>query len=77
MQLGDRCSSEADCGSELYCYNCWLEFAGRKCVRTTVPNPFKIDSSLPSNKYAFLTTHNSSIRGEPSRKGVLRVTLYN
>ncbi|PUZ72847.1 hypothetical protein GQ55_2G428000 [Panicum hallii var. hallii] len=36
------------------------------------------DTSLQFNKYAFLTTHNSfSIRGEPSRTGVPRVTLYN
>ncbi|KAI5007797.1 hypothetical protein ZWY2020_008845 [Hordeum vulgare] len=78
-ELGDRCSSEADCGSELYCYNCWIEFAGKRCVRTTVADPFKIvDTSLPFNKYAFLTTHNSfSIRGEPSHTGVPRITLYN
>uniref|UniRef100_A0A453B4P0 Uncharacterized protein n=1 Tax=Aegilops tauschii subsp. strangulata TaxID=200361 RepID=A0A453B4P0_AEGTS len=36
------CSSEGDCGSELYCYNCWIEFAGKRCVRTTVADPFKI-----------------------------------
>ncbi|KQK15338.1 PI-PLC X domain-containing protein At5g67130 isoform X2 [Brachypodium distachyon] len=78
-EVGDRCSSEADCGSELYCYNCWIEFAGKKCVRSTVADPFKIvDTSLPFNKYAFLTTHNSfSIRGEPSRTGVPRITFYN
>ncbi|KAL6656923.1 hypothetical protein ACP70R_004703 [Stipagrostis hirtigluma subsp. patula] len=78
-KLGDRCSSETDCGPELYCFNCWIELAGKKCVRTTVANPFKIvDTSLPFNKYAFLTTHNSfSIHGEPSRTGVPRVTLYN
>ncbi|KAL6841970.1 hypothetical protein ACP4OV_028482 [Aristida adscensionis] len=35
-------------------------------------------TSLPFNKYAFLTTHNSfSIHGEPSRTGVPRITLYN
>ncbi|WVZ66632.1 hypothetical protein U9M48_015822 [Paspalum notatum var. saurae] len=80
LLLGDRCSSDADCDSELlYCNNCWLEFSGKKCVRTTVASPFKItDTSLPFNKYAFLTTHNSfSILGEPSRTGVPRVTLYN
>uniref|UniRef100_A0ACD5WP23 Uncharacterized protein n=1 Tax=Avena sativa TaxID=4498 RepID=A0ACD5WP23_AVESA len=78
-ELGDRCSSSADCGSELYCYNCWVEFAGKRCVRKTVADPFKIvDTSLPFNKYAFLTTHNSfSIRGEPSQTGVPRITLYN
>uniref|UniRef100_A0A453B527 PI-PLC X domain-containing protein n=2 Tax=Aegilops tauschii subsp. strangulata TaxID=200361 RepID=A0A453B527_AEGTS len=78
-ELGDRCSSEGDCGSELYCYNCWIEFAGKRCVRTTVADPFKIaDTSLPFNKYAFLTTHNSfSIRGEPFHTGVPRITLYN
>ncbi|TVU38059.1 hypothetical protein EJB05_11406 [Eragrostis curvula] len=78
-KVGDPCSSEADCGSELYCYNCWIEFAGKRCIRTTVTNPFQIvDTSLPFNKYAFLTTHNSfSIHGEPSRTGVPRITLYN
>lgn len=36
------------------------------------------DTSLPFNKYAFLTTHNSfSIHGEPSHTGVPRITLYN
>ncbi|XP_051207261.1 PI-PLC X domain-containing protein At5g67130 [Lolium perenne] len=78
-ELGDRCSSSADCGNELYCYNCWVEFAGKRCVRKTVSDPFKIvDTSLPFNKYAFLTTHNSfSIHGEPSHTGVPRITLYN
>lgn len=44
-----------------------------------VADPFKIvDTSLPFNKYAFLTTHNSfSIHGEPSHTGVPRITLYN
>lgn len=36
------------------------------------------NNSLPFNKYAFLTTHNSfAIDGEPSHTGVPRVTLTN
>ncbi|PRQ53305.1 putative PLC-like phosphodiesterase, TIM beta/alpha-barrel domain-containing protein [Rosa chinensis] len=37
-----------------------------------------LNSSLPFNKYAFLTTHNAfAIEGEPSHTGVPRVTLTN
>ncbi|CAN1313226.1 PI-PLC X domain-containing protein At5g67130 [Linum perenne] len=36
------------------------------------------NNSLPLNKYAFLTTHNSfAIRGEPSHTGVPRITATN
>ncbi|CAN1794812.1 PI-PLC X domain-containing protein At5g67130 [Linum perenne] len=36
------------------------------------------NNSLPFNKYAFLTTHNSfAIRGEPSHTGVPRITATN
>ena len=36
------------------------------------------NNSLPFNKYAYLTTHNSyAIEGEPSHTGVPRVTFDN
>jgi hypothetical protein len=36
------------------------------------------NNSLPFNKYAYLTTHNSyAIVGEPSHTGIPRITLYN
>lgn len=36
------------------------------------------NNSLPFNKYAYLTTHNSyAIEGEPSHTGLPRVTLNN
>jgi hypothetical protein len=78
-QLGDRCTSDKDCGTGLYCFDCQLEFSGPRCVRYTVSDPFKqVNNSLPFNKYAYLTTHNSfAIVGEPSHTGVLRVTFDN
>ncbi|OAY77956.1 PI-PLC X domain-containing protein [Ananas comosus] len=78
-QLHDSCSSNGDCEPGLYCFNCQLEFSGSRCVRSTVSNPFEIvNNSLPFNKYAFLTTHNSfAIDGEPSHTGVPRVTFDN
>ncbi|XP_020099663.1 PI-PLC X domain-containing protein At5g67130 [Ananas comosus] len=78
-KLHDSCSSNGDCEPGLYCFNCQLEFSGSRCVRSTVSNPFEIvNNSLPFNKYAFLTTHNSfAIDGEPSHTGVPRVTFDN
>lgn len=78
-QLGDDCSSDGDCGAGLYCLACSAAFRGSKCVRSTATNQFKLlNSSLPFNKYAFLTTHNAfAIEGEPSHTGVPRVTFNN
>ncbi|KAI5665751.1 hypothetical protein M9H77_15604 [Catharanthus roseus] len=78
-QLGDECSVDGDCGSGLYCLGCSAGFSGSKCVRYTSTNQFKIvNSSLPFNKYAFLTTHNAfAIEGEPSHTGVPRLTFNN
>ncbi|CAA7393393.1 unnamed protein product [Spirodela intermedia] len=53
-------------------------FRSSHCVRSTVTNQFKLNNSLPFNKYAYLTTHNAyAIEGEPSRTGVPRVTFTN
>ncbi|XP_039796759.1 PI-PLC X domain-containing protein At5g67130-like [Panicum virgatum] len=58
--------------SGLSCCN-WDGCVRQKCVQTTVASPFDtIDTSLPFNKYAFLTTHNSF-----SITGVTRLTFYN
>ncbi|XP_068501919.1 PI-PLC X domain-containing protein At5g67130-like isoform X2 [Phaseolus vulgaris] len=78
-KLNDECSSNGDCGPGLYCFSCPLGFSGSRCVRSSVTDPFKlINNSLPFNKYAFLTTHNSfAIHGEPSNTGVPRVTITN
>lgn len=78
-KLDDKCSADADCGPGLYCLSCTLSFQGRRCVRSTGTNPFKlVNSSLPFNKYAFLTTHNAfAIEGEPSHTGIPRITPTN
>lgn len=56
-KLGGSCRSDANCMSGLSCCN-WDGCVRRKCVQTTVASPFDtIDTSLPFNKYAFLTTH--------------------
>ncbi|KAL3525831.1 hypothetical protein ACH5RR_014203 [Cinchona calisaya] len=72
----DECSSDADCGTGLYCFSC---LTISRCVRSSATNQFKLlNNSLPFNKYAFLTTHNSfAIEGEPSHTGVPRLTFNN
>ncbi|KAL8044233.1 hypothetical protein ABFX02_08G033600 [Erythranthe guttata] len=73
-QVGDDCSSDADCGSGMYCFTCRPEFDGSKCVRSTATNQFTIvNNSLPFNKYAFLTTHNAFAIED----GVPRLTFTN
>ncbi|CAK9326393.1 unnamed protein product [Citrullus colocynthis] len=79
-KVGDECSSSEDCGGGLYCFSCRPRlFGGSRCVRSTYTDQFKLlNNSLPFNKYAYLTTHNSfAVEGEPSQTGVPRVTLYN
>ncbi|KAG6479586.1 hypothetical protein ZIOFF_063053 [Zingiber officinale] len=75
--LLEECSSDSDCQAGLYCFSCGL--SASRCVRYTATDEFKIvNNSLPFNKYAYLTTHNSfAIVGEPSRTGVPRVTFTN
>ncbi|CAI0390716.1 unnamed protein product [Linum tenue] len=75
-QLRDGCSNNRDCAAGLYCLSCSLAFNGSRCVRSTIADQFKLlNNSLPFNKYAFLTTHNSfAIRGEPPGTGIPRVT---
>ncbi|CAL0315252.1 unnamed protein product [Lupinus luteus] len=66
----ENCSSNVDFAAELLLFE--------KCTRSTVTNPFKIgNGSLPFNKYAFLTTHNSyAIGSGPFLQGV-RLTFIN
>ncbi|XP_004491886.1 PI-PLC X domain-containing protein At5g67130 isoform X5 [Cicer arietinum] len=76
VQLLDECNADEDCGAGLYCSSCAFGFSGSRCVRSSITDQFKLlNNSLPFNKYAFLTTHNSfSIEGEPSHTGVPRIT---
>ncbi|XP_024184478.1 PI-PLC X domain-containing protein At5g67130 [Rosa chinensis] len=76
-KLLDQCSTDGDCEAGLYCFSCPFEFLGSRCVRSTTTNQFQLlNSSLPFNKYAFLTTHNAfAIEGEPSHTGVSRFPL--
>ncbi|GAV78762.1 hypothetical protein CFOL_v3_22227 [Cephalotus follicularis] len=75
-QLQEDCSSDADCAAGLYCFSC--ESGPSKCVRSNITDQFQIlNNSLPFNKYAFLTTHNSfAISGEASHTGP-RITFTN
>jgi hypothetical protein len=77
--VGDSCSTAVDCGGGQWCFDCQPEFAGSSCVRSAATNPFQLtNNSLPFNKYAYLTTHNSfAIVGEPSHTGVPRITFDN
>lgn len=77
--VGESCSTAADCGGGQWCLDCQPEFAGSSCVRSAATNPFQLtNNSLPFNKYAYLTTHNSfAIVGEPSHTGVPRITFDN
>ncbi|CAN8312156.1 unnamed protein product [Cochlearia groenlandica] len=65
LQMGDQCSSNKDCNVGLECYKCGIDVA--KCVRSNITNQFTVvNNSMPFNKYAFLTTHNSyAIEGKP------------
>ncbi|WJX57478.1 hypothetical protein P8452_43035 [Trifolium repens] len=56
----DKCSSSGNCLTGHFCSSCRVEFQGSRCVRSSTTNPFKLlNTSLPYNKYAYLTTHNS------------------
>ncbi|XP_019091388.1 PREDICTED: PI-PLC X domain-containing protein At5g67130-like isoform X1 [Camelina sativa] len=65
LELGDQCSLDEDCNVGLGCYKCGIEVA--RCVRSNITYPFSVvNNSMPFNKYAFLTTHNSfAIEGKP------------
>ncbi|KAL6324653.1 hypothetical protein AAG906_013466 [Vitis piasezkii] len=78
-RLLDECSTDEDCGAGLYCFSCPQGFSGSRCVRSSITDQFKVlNNSLPFNKYAFLTTHNSyAIDGEQSHTGVPRLTFTN
>ncbi|KAJ0981951.1 hypothetical protein J5N97_010206 [Dioscorea zingiberensis] len=75
----DTCSNDKDCAAGLYCFSCPLGFSGSRCIRSSVTDPFKLlNNSLPFNKYAYLTTHNSyAIDTEPSHTGFPRITFTN
>ncbi|KAK9277533.1 hypothetical protein L1049_007077 [Liquidambar formosana] len=78
-KLREECSSDGDCAAGLHCFSCPVEYEGSRCVRSSFSDQFKlVNNSLPFNKYAFLTTHNSfAITGEPSHTRVPRVTFTN
>ncbi|KAG7654184.1 PLC-like phosphodiesterase TIM beta/alpha-barrel domain superfamily [Arabidopsis suecica] len=65
FQLGDQCSSDEDCNAGLGCFKCGIDVA--RCVRSNITDQFSVvNNSMPFNKYAFLTTHNSyAIEGKP------------
>ncbi|KAL2499846.1 PLC-like phosphodiesterases superfamily protein [Abeliophyllum distichum] len=73
-QIGDECSTNADCEAGLYCFSCAASFSGSRCVRSIATNQFQLlNNSLPFNKYAFLTTHNAFAIDD----GVPRLTFTN
>ncbi|KAK7381229.1 hypothetical protein VNO78_33760 [Psophocarpus tetragonolobus] len=80
-KLKDKCSSDGDCKPGLFCFSCVYALQPSMCVRSSVTDQFKlVNNSLPFNKYAFLTTHNSfAIQGAPSHTLTedARVTLIN
>ncbi|KAL1220059.1 PI-PLC X domain-containing protein [Cardamine amara subsp. amara] len=65
FQLGDQCSSDVECGVGLGCFKCGIDVA--RCVRSNITDQYSVvNNSMPFNKYAFLTTHNSyAIEGLP------------
>lgn len=78
-QLLDPCSSSSDCAAGLYCSSCAISGDNAtRCTRSNTYNVLSLNNTLPFNKYAWLTTHNSyAIVGEPSHTGVPRVTFEN
>jgi hypothetical protein len=42
IQVGDKCSSSADCGAGQWCFDCDPEFKGSHCVRSAATNTFKL-----------------------------------
>nr|PNR49485.1 hypothetical protein PHYPA_011381 [Physcomitrium patens] len=81
--LGTPCFSDSACASGLYCFACPAAGASGfqpKCTRCriTPTSAFPKNTSLPFNKYAWLTTHNSfAIFGSPSESGVPIITFFN
>ncbi|TYI93724.1 hypothetical protein E1A91_D02G155200v1 [Gossypium mustelinum] len=74
---GDECSSDADCQTGLSCFSCSEAFDGLRCIRSTTTNQFEFMNSLPFNRYAYLTTHNSFANEvEPLHTGI-RLTFLN
>lgn len=80
-KLTDRCLTNGDCEAGLICSSCLAAFSGSICVRSTATNLFKlVNYSLPYNKYAYLTTHNSfAITGKTLHPDAekLRLTFTN
>ncbi|XVF03166.1 hypothetical protein REPUB_Repub04eG0237600 [Reevesia pubescens] len=77
-KLLDECSSDGDCQTGLSCLSCSQAFGGSRCIRSTTSNVFKLmNNSLPFNKYAFLTTHNSFANEEEPLHTGIRLTFLN
>ncbi|CAK8540420.1 unnamed protein product [Lathyrus sativus] len=78
-KLLGRCLSTRECSTGQICSSCHVELKGSRCVRSTTTNPFKLlNASLPFNKYAYLTTHNSfAINKRPILDAVPQVTFTN
>ncbi|KAI7994845.1 PI-PLC X domain-containing protein [Camellia lanceoleosa] len=58
-QLKDKWGFDKGCDIGLYCFNSSNTF-DQQCAKSVFSNPFKIvNNSLPFNKFAFLTSHNS------------------
>ncbi|GAB4832422.1 hypothetical protein Ancab_006439 [Ancistrocladus abbreviatus] len=78
-ELIGECKTSGDCQEGYYCFSCPAGFLGTRCIRSVYTDQFTlINNSLPFNKYAYLTTHNSyATEGEPSHTGVPRLTFFN
>jgi len=46
FQVGDSCSTSADCGAGQWCFDCEPKFSGSHCVRSAATNPFQLIVSL-------------------------------
>ncbi|CAH9139215.1 unnamed protein product [Cuscuta epithymum] len=68
----EDCPLFGDCKEGTHCFSCFRGNSLRKCVRSAATNPFTLlNRSLPFNKYAFLTTHNSFAITGYVHKGVV------
>ncbi|KAG0583962.1 hypothetical protein KC19_3G175400 [Ceratodon purpureus] len=80
-QLGTQCFTDAACAPSLYCFACPAASELQpKCTRktATATSTFPKNTSLPFNKYAWLTTHNSyAIFGSTPQAGVPIITFFN
>ena len=55
FQVGDSCSTSADCGTGQWCFDCEPKFSASHCVRSAATNPFQLIVSLAAAGLRFVS----------------------